>query len=80
VSASENMARELSAMVDHEQKPPCAADPGAWVSEDHTERAQAARLCAGCQLLDPCNDLADELHVRFGTWGGRDRTPRPRGG
>jgi len=79
MTASETMGAALVEMTDHHETPPCAHDPGAWTSEHQAERQWAAQHCAGCQLLDLCNALADELHVRFGTWGGRDRTPRQRG-
>jgi Transcription factor WhiB len=46
-----------------------------WLSEDAKERRHTARMCVGCQLLEPCADVG--RHQRFGVWGGKDFTRRP---
>jgi len=48
-----------------------------WTSDDADDRAQAARWCLGCPVLDECGAAADEHDERFGVFGGRDRTPSP---
>lgn len=51
-----------------------------WLSEDARLRGMAARWCAGCVVLAECDAAAVENRERFGVWGGRDRTPRRKGG
>ncbi len=45
-----------------------------WLSDDASDRAQAASWCVGCPVLVECGAAADEHGERFGTWGGTDRT------
>jgi Transcription factor WhiB len=78
MTTSETMARELLEMTSHHQVPPCGHNSQAWTSEHRAQRQWAARHCADCQLLDLCADLGNEIHARFGVWGGRDRTPKTR--
>jgi hypothetical protein len=46
-----------------------------WLSEDAGERQLAALMCAGCAVLQECDEVGQ--HQRFGTWAGTDRTVRP---
>jgi hypothetical protein len=48
-----------------------------WLSEEVTERRKAARLCAGCPVLEPCHSAAEARGEKFGVWAGVDRTARP---
>jgi hypothetical protein len=59
---------------------PYCSDPGAewlWLSEHEAERAEAARLCRGCLVIDPCGDAAEANQERWGVWAGVDRLVRP---
>jgi hypothetical protein len=51
---------------------------GWWLSEDEGERAKAVLRCGGCPVFAPCGEAARVRNERFGVWGGRDRTRRPR--
>lgn len=46
-----------------------------WLSEDPAERQQAAAMCAGCVVLQPCAEVG--RFQRFGVFGGRDTTVLP---
>jgi hypothetical protein len=46
-----------------------------WLSDDEHERAEAAKLCGGCPVFEPCGDAAEANGEKFGTWSGVDRTP-----
>ncbi len=77
MSAAEALTRRLVDLADHGRRPRCG-DPGGhelWCSDDATERAQAAALCTGCEVLTECAAAA-EFSAVF-VWGGRDRTPPP---
>lgn len=64
----------LLAMAEDGLRPPCAADPQRWLSDDRAERASAAADCAACPVLAACRESgADEP---CGVWGGVDRVPR----
>ncbi len=79
MTAAEQLTRALVAIADHGRRPRCG-EPGGhemWLSDDATERAQAARWCTGCPVLVECGAAADEHGERFGVFGGRDRTPAP---
>lgn len=66
---------------------PCTQDdddrwfPGPTLERDD---AYAAALCAGCPLIDACDDLAAHVEgtaparFRHGVWGGRSTTERAR--
>ena len=78
------LTEALIEMAAQGQRPRCSQprcsqpeDHYLWLSEDHDERRQAARLCAGCPVIDPCDRAASAQRASFGTWAGRDRT-RPR--
>lgn len=58
--------------------PPACADfelftVGALTEDD---RDLCASICASCPVLQICADYATAARVRFGFWGGIDRTPR----
>jgi len=66
-------------MAHHDERTPCQGwDADLFLSEDHTERAAAIPLCAGCSLLTYCHDYATELKASFGVWAGVDYTPTTR--
>jgi hypothetical protein len=46
-----------------------------WLSDNEPDRAEAARLCAGCPVFGPCGDVATANGEKFGVWSGRDFTP-----
>jgi hypothetical protein len=46
-----------------------------WLSEFERERKQAARLCAGCPVLEPCREVG--RYQTFGVFGGVDATRTP---
>ncbi|MHB8297976.1 MAG: WhiB family transcriptional regulator [Dermatophilaceae bacterium] len=77
VTAAEITGAALLLLARREKAPPCEGSDG-WTSEDHDERALAARCCAGCPLIDPCRVLADEIKATFGVWAGKDLTPSNR--
>jgi hypothetical protein len=52
---------------------------GLWLSDHEPDRREAARLCVGCPVFVECDAYAQTHDVRFGTWGGKDRTPHRRG-
>jgi WhiB family redox-sensing transcriptional regulator len=61
---------------------PCetSQNPNAWMSDDASERAWAARECTGCERLTQCLTGALERNEMFGVWGGRDLTRNTKGG
>jgi hypothetical protein len=48
-----------------------------WLSEHEGERAEAAILCIGCPVIQPCGEAAQANDERWGVWAGVDRTRRP---
>jgi hypothetical protein len=75
--ARERLIRALINAAAAGQRTHCS-DPGSselWLSEREEERAEAARLCVGCPVLEPCGQVGQ--HERFGVWGSVDKTPRP---
>ena len=75
-AASDRLTAALLTLAARGQSPPCTADDR-WLSEDQDERATAARLCAGCPVLEPCRMAAAAQGERFGVWAGVDRTRAP---
>ena len=79
--ASERLVRALINLAAQGLRTHCS-DAGAselWLSEHEGERAQAARLCIGCPVIQPCGEAAQANDERWHVWGGRDYTRRPRG-
>jgi hypothetical protein len=44
---------------------------GLWLSESEAERAETAKLCAGCPVLLECWEVGK--YQSFGMWAGVDR-------
>lgn len=61
------------------ERPRCGwPDIGPWfTSEDSTERARAARRCAGCPVLELCAAVAEDEQPVHGVWGGKDYSIHP---
>ena len=79
MTAAERLTRCLVDLATEGRRPRCG-EPGGhelWCSDDPDDRAQAARWCAGCPVLDECAAAADEHDERFGVFGGTDRTLPP---
>jgi hypothetical protein len=79
MTAAEQLTRALVDLATEGRRPRCG-EPGGhelWCSDDAADRAQAARWCTGCPVLDECGAAADEHDERFGVFGGVDRTPPP---
>lgn len=79
------LAARLGAALEAGERPPCCwPDLGPlWLSEKHTDRAEAAHHCDGCAIFDACQDAGRSAGLTggpatFGVWGGVDRTARPR--
>jgi hypothetical protein len=75
--ASDALTRALVNAASRGQRPRCGDYETSylWLSEDEQDRKQAALLCTGCPIFQPCNDVG--RHQRFGVFGGRDTTVRP---
>ena len=54
---------------------PCRGST-AWTDDEPEARAAAALACRVCPLVDPCAAAAESSGEDWGTWGGRDRSPR----
>jgi hypothetical protein len=77
--ASDELTRALINLAARGQRTHCS-DPGTselWLSEHKSDRAQAARMCAGCPVIEPCGQAAEAKDERFGVWAGCDRTRPP---
>jgi hypothetical protein len=69
------LSNALLSLTHRDTTPPCADGSDRWTSESRDERTDAARLCTGCPLFDPCGQYADEISAVFGVWSGVDRSP-----
>lgn len=78
-TAREALDAALLDMAARGDKPRCAWPDLAplFVSDDHDDRARAARRCWGCPVHAQCGAAADETGETFGVWAGIDRTRRP---
>lgn len=77
--AEQALTLALVQLLDHGRRTPCG-EPGAaeaFLSEDHETRATVTGLCQGCPVLELCDAAAVEGRVKFGVWGGKDRTKHP---
>lgn len=77
MNASERLTLALADLETDGRSWPCRGSD-LWISESHTDRAQAALLCAGCPVTNLCADMAAETKTKFGVYAGRDLTPTPR--
>ena len=73
-TAREQLDRALVDMASRGERPRCAepADHALWTSDASDERARAARLCHGCQVLRLCAVVAEDEGELF-VWAGVDR-------
>ncbi len=55
-----------------------APDPDLWFSDDPAEAEQAAAICSGCPVQEPCRDVAASDRETVGIWAGRLLTGIPR--
>lgn len=80
MTAAEQLTRALVSLATEGRRPRCgeAGSHEMWLSDDATDRAQAASWCVGCPVLVECGAAADEHGERFGVFGGRDRTAAPK--
>lgn len=69
----EQLQRQLAG---HRRIPCRGDDADLWTSDRGADRAEAARRCNRCPLLDECRRAADATRVRFGVWAGHDRATR----
>lgn len=77
MSAIDDLNRALANLAEWEMPPPCVGS-SSWVSEDHDERAMAARLClTSCPIVPECHAAAEAAGERFGVWAGVDRSNKP---
>jgi hypothetical protein len=74
--ANDNLTKALLNLAARGGRPRCGdyETSWMWLDDDPHIRAQAAAMCSGCPLLQPCDEVGQ--HQRFGTWGGRDVTVR----
>jgi hypothetical protein len=59
---------------------PHCSDPGTrdlWLSEHDGERAQAAILCHGCPVFEPCGTAAAARQETWGVWASKDYSRKP---
>ncbi len=68
----------LDRLADRGRRPVCESSPDAWLSEQFTERRDAAEACSWCPLLDACGVYADAAGEVWGVWAGADRQARPK--
>ena len=75
--ANDALTRRLIDLASQGQRPRCGDSETAhlWLSEYEGERKQAALMCSGCPILEPCDAVGQ--YQRFGTWSGIDRTRPP---
>lgn len=78
MTARDELDRALLDLAVEGRRTRCAepADHSWWTSEDADERARAARLCTGCEVLQECA-LAAEEEAELFVWAGLDRGTRP---
>lgn len=76
MSARDRLDRALLDLAAAGRRPVCGEpwSEALWTSDDADDRAEAARLCQTCPLLEPCAEAADEADERHHVWGGQDWT------
>jgi len=77
--ATDNLTRALLDIAARGLRTHCsdAGTGGLWLSEHPSERAEAARLCRGRPVIQPCAHAATANNETFGVFGGRDFTRPP---
>jgi len=55
--------------------PPCSKNPELWFTQGNDKaaldaKAEAARICRLCPMLDACRRLADDIDPQYGIWAG----------
>jgi hypothetical protein len=79
-AASERLTRALLNLAVGGQRPHCgdAETHHYWLSEKAHERALAVRWCHGCPVITECGAAATAQAERWGVWGAKDFSRRPR--
>lgn len=70
------LSQALDVLADTGRPTPCQIDPEPFVSEERTERAEAALACRSCPVLDLCLTYAELGNEPFHVWGGLQPTQR----
>jgi hypothetical protein len=75
--AGDALTRALIDLASRGGRPRCGDSETSylWLSDHDSDRKQAAIMCRGCPVFDPCDEVGQ--HQRFGTWAGADRTRAP---
>lgn len=71
---SETKVVEVAGRMAGKPKPPCASpgvDPEWWFSSVPEDQTLAKSICQTCNVRELCLQLAEDLQVRDGIWGGR---------
>jgi hypothetical protein len=79
MTAAERFNIALITIASNGLRPHCS-DAGTgdlWISEHPAGRAEAALLCTGCPVFDPCGKAADADPPTWGVWASRDFSRRP---
>lgn len=79
MTARHDMDLALVDLAAKGERPRCGwPDIGPWfTSDDHEDRARAARRCAGCPVLELCAAVAEEEQPCHGVWAGKDYSRHP---
>jgi hypothetical protein len=75
-TAEHRLTMALIALAVRGERPRCSdpVDHALWTSDDQHDRAVAVQWCAGCPIIDPCGQAADERGERWQVWGSKDYT------
>lgn len=49
---------------------PCTGNFEKWAGEELPTDREAQLMCAGCPLIDICEQYAEEAHPAWGVWAG----------
>jgi hypothetical protein len=81
-TADHRLTMALIALAVRGERPRCSdpVDHALWTSDDQHDRAVAVQWCAGCPIIDPCGQAADERGERWQVWGSKDYTRGVRSG
>jgi hypothetical protein len=73
-SAWLTLTRAIARLEATGRRPLCRQHPDQWDADaTPSTRAEAAKACDFCPLLQPCATYADLAAETFHVWGGRDR-------